>query len=207
MMWIVSFIAVSLAALRNADETWVSIMLMLTLGALGTSVLAVFARHGRKRACWRGFVVFGTAYMLLAFGPWFSDNIRPELGTNRLLDRLYAAKVTSGTFRNRIAMYEDEYTTLDTYLRTHSAAGTSLEGMRERLEGLKEALIQNDSPLTKGMRLTPGQSIRLHFIQFFSGAANRESFNRVGHCIFTLLGGLIGAAISSRLYQEQPRTE
>lgn len=34
MMWYVSFIALGLAALRNANEVWAGVMVMLTIGVL-----------------------------------------------------------------------------------------------------------------------------------------------------------------------------
>ena len=39
------------------------------------------------------------------------------------------------------------------------------------------------------------------------GAANYHAFGSVGHCLFALLAGLIGASISARMWSRRERAE
>jgi hypothetical protein len=41
----------------------------------------------------------------------------------------------------------------------------------------------------------------------FAGASDYESFNRIGHCAFALLFGLVGAMISRRMSPSAKPTE
>jgi hypothetical protein len=86
MMALILITAVGVAGLRNADEIWAGIMLMLALGIGGVAILRVLYSRGGDRAWWAGFTIFGWAYLVLAFGPWFTVAIRPKLATTLLLD-------------------------------------------------------------------------------------------------------------------------
>ncbi len=48
--------AVGLAALRNANELWAGMMLLVAMAALGGAVLGLILMRGRERAWWLGFV-------------------------------------------------------------------------------------------------------------------------------------------------------
>lgn len=72
--------AVGLAALRNADEPWAGMMLLLVLAAVGVAVLGAVLMNGRERAWWLGFAVFGGGYLVAALCP-----VRSELATTYLL--------------------------------------------------------------------------------------------------------------------------
>lgn len=87
LMALVVVVGVGIAALRAASETWAGIMLLLTLGLLGVSVLGVMYRREARRAWWVGFALFGWGYAALTLAPWS----KPEsLPTRILLDSLYA---------------------------------------------------------------------------------------------------------------------
>lgn len=75
MMWAVSFIAIGLAALRNANDAWACAIVVSTLVILGIAALKAFHRRRRERSWWFGFALFGSLYSLIAFGPLF-----PEFG-------------------------------------------------------------------------------------------------------------------------------
>ncbi len=77
---------VGLAALRSSTQLWCSGVFSATL--LGFALAAAYAtqRRGPRRAFWSAFVAFGVGYLVLAFGPWFEDAIRPRLLTTKLLD-------------------------------------------------------------------------------------------------------------------------
>jgi hypothetical protein len=88
LMGLVVVVAVGVAALRFASELWAGVL--LTLGVLGAAVLAFHERAGASRSWWRGFALFGWAYVVLALGPWASEAIAPLLPTTIGLRALFA---------------------------------------------------------------------------------------------------------------------
>lgn len=88
MMLYVSFIAVGLAALRNANDAWSGVILLLVILSLGSALLGVMHQRGRDRAWWQGFALFLGSYLILAFGPWFWTLINPIMGTSQLFKYL-----------------------------------------------------------------------------------------------------------------------
>jgi hypothetical protein len=89
-------IAVGLAALRDPSELWASSLFTATIMALLVSILGTVARRGAARMAFLGFALFGSSYLVLAFGPWpwiNPDGLRPPpLVTRILLDRLRAGE-------------------------------------------------------------------------------------------------------------------
>jgi hypothetical protein len=84
LMLAVLVVAVALAALRNASETWAGVMFLITCGVLSLAIVGVVCRDGPQRAWWLGFALFGWGYLLLAL--WSTVN----LPTMALLDAIAA---------------------------------------------------------------------------------------------------------------------
>jgi hypothetical protein len=82
LMGAVLVIALSLAALRNASETWAGATFLLTSAVLTLAVVGAVCRRDAERAWWLGFALFGWGYVLLAF--WSSF----ELPTMAVLDAI-----------------------------------------------------------------------------------------------------------------------
>jgi hypothetical protein len=82
LMIVIAVSALAAAALRSASPVWASAMLMLVCGVLGLAIAGVLCRHGRERAWWIGFALFGCGYLVLAF---WSDNNFKSLPTTTLL--------------------------------------------------------------------------------------------------------------------------
>jgi len=55
--------AVGLAALRNANELWARVMMMVAVALVGVAVLWAILLRGRERAWWLGFAVLGATYL------------------------------------------------------------------------------------------------------------------------------------------------
>src|SRR5262249_32749346 len=99
MMGSILALAVGLAALRNADELWAGVMLLLAFGLLGIALLHIIYRPGQERAWWLGFALLGGGYLVLAIGPWFSEEVQPKLATTRLLEHVHRRIVPSPNLR------------------------------------------------------------------------------------------------------------
>jgi hypothetical protein len=97
VMLSILLIAVGLAALRDPSELWASALFTATILALLVSILGTVARRGAARMAFLGFALFGTSYLVLAFGPWpwtNPDGLRPPpLVTRVLLDQLRESEV------------------------------------------------------------------------------------------------------------------
>lgn len=84
IMALVIFMALGSAALRSASPLWASAIFTLTLGVLATAVLgALFSRPSRP--FWTRFALFGLGYLMLVFGPWFGDSVKPYLLSTKLI--------------------------------------------------------------------------------------------------------------------------
>jgi hypothetical protein len=81
--------ALGIAALSRPSDLWASVLFTISSALLVFGVLASFRCVARPRAFWQGFSLFGWAYAILAFGPWFSTELRPMLLTTRVLDEAY----------------------------------------------------------------------------------------------------------------------
>jgi hypothetical protein len=85
LMAAVAFVAVGTAALRAASARWEQAVFTLTLGVLLTSILGAVYSRGLRRTFWLGFALFGWAYWVLIFGPWFNTFTSPHLASSRLI--------------------------------------------------------------------------------------------------------------------------
>jgi hypothetical protein len=90
LMAVVILAAIGLAALRNANELWAGLMLLVALATIGVTLLGTVISRGRERTWWAGFAFFAGGYLLLAEGPWFSPWLQPRLGTTHLLNELHS---------------------------------------------------------------------------------------------------------------------
>jgi hypothetical protein len=79
-------VGLAIAALVNANYLWANAVLTVTLALLGTSLVGWIWTLKKARAFWSGFAVFGWGYMLLAFGPWFSEHVSANLISHQVLE-------------------------------------------------------------------------------------------------------------------------
>ena len=80
LMGMVLISGIAFAALRDLSESGAGVLLLVTLAILATAILGVVYRRDAKRAWWLGFGLYGWGYLTLAFGPWFSTEMKPGRG-------------------------------------------------------------------------------------------------------------------------------
>lgn len=79
---------IGFAALTEPTRLWASVLFALALFAFGVATLAAVFSRGSNRVTYTGFVFFGSVYLVLAFGPWFREEVRPHLPTTWLIENL-----------------------------------------------------------------------------------------------------------------------
>jgi hypothetical protein len=84
------FAIVALVASLQGKDGLLGVLIVLTVGLLGTALLGSVNREGRKKAFWQGFAVFGFGYLFMALVPAFPNEIAVELPTSRLIKVVYA---------------------------------------------------------------------------------------------------------------------
>jgi hypothetical protein len=179
-MVVIFVIALSFAGLRNADQFWTGILLFLTLTILACSACGLAYRREASRAGWFGFAVFGWGYFVLTFGPYSATEVRSMLPTTQALAYLHA-RLRPGGFALLTTVYPPP------------------EGT-----GIAKVVFTDIQP-AGGLVTAPGPSApgAYSFVERYATVGdNFEHFLRVGHCLFTLLVGSVGAMIARQFYRD-----
>jgi hypothetical protein len=170
--------AVGLAALRNANELWAGMMILVALAGLGTAILAAINLGGRERAWWQGFALFSGGYLVAAFGP-----VPFHLATTQLLISMHPVITSPGTGPPVYPIF----------WRQRANALAQIERLKAAGQG------PNDRELSGAMNMLANLNTQL------AGTPNQDEFLRVGHCLFILLSGLLGGTIAMWLYAKRVR--
>jgi hypothetical protein len=216
LMIVVLICAVSLTAVRNANELWAGILLLLTLGIALVALLGIIYRQDNDRAWWVGFALFEGSYLALAFGPWFADQIEPNLPTTLLLNYVHS-KVTSSPFPQKTSL-QNLHNQRMSLLRRFANVQRSVRFQTDPvLVSISGQLVDLDQRILaiQGFPPTPESPVspaatapapsQNRWQNLLPGARNYEQFSRVGHCLFALLAGLAGAILSCRFYSRRER--
>jgi hypothetical protein len=75
-LWLVAFVALGFAAVRNASNLWLGATFIATLGLLCASVLGAVLERSRGGVWWLGFALFGWAYFVAGLIPGLADTAR-----------------------------------------------------------------------------------------------------------------------------------
>jgi hypothetical protein len=181
LMAMVVISAISLAALRNADQAWARLMTTLALATILFAVVSARLTHRRERAWWWGFAAVAGSYLVLSLSPW-----RQGLFTTHLLefvhDRVEArtvAKVVRGSDQDteHFKVWYEDGTVRDFKLPTSVVDSIS-----------SELLFASFEPSVNRWR------------SVLPGAADGLSFGRVGHSLFSVFAGLIGGTAIAWFY-------
>lgn len=90
LLGFVTVAAIGFVVLRNASEVWGQVMFTSAVAVLLFGVLAAMYRRRQARAFWVGFLVFGWAYMVMVYGPWFEGHVGRRLVTTGVLGSVHA---------------------------------------------------------------------------------------------------------------------
>jgi hypothetical protein len=188
-----------LAALRGANDYWAGGFLTFTPLLFGLATIGALCGRPERRPRRIGFVVLGGGYFALAF-LGLSDANLGKLSTSRLLSHvhqrvvgqdtlaLYLAYAGLGTSDQRGQLVYDVSGTLTTTARVGVAPGSSTW-----------VYDLDFSPEVA----TPSSSFSWRAAM--PGAVNYGAFSTVGHCLFALLAGTIGAFVARRAAASRAR--
>jgi hypothetical protein len=192
LMGIVLALAVAIAALRNADDSWAGGLLLATPVLLGVVLLGAAYSAGRRRAGRLGFVVFGGGYFALAFLGLSEPNLA-KLPTSWLLAFVHQRVAPPQAFTFTTLFTAPAQTGQGRILTTDVSPGPAPNTVT--------TTTTSQIALTGMLNGAPGGRWKV----LLPGAANYEAFSAVGHCLFALLAGLLGAAIARRLQARRER--
>jgi hypothetical protein len=176
LMGLVLGMAVAIAALRNADDYWAAGMILATPLLLGVVLIGALCGVERFHARRLGFAILGGGYFALAFLGLSEPNLN-RLPTTKLLAYVHQQVASPQTFTFTVTTSPP--TTTQTSFVIANSNSTALNFVTTTAPG----------PVSASSAVTPGR-----WKSLLPGAADYEAFSIVGHCLFTLLAGLLGAA-------------
>jgi hypothetical protein len=212
-MGVIFFIAVGLAALRNANELWVGTLSLLTLGLVGVAVLGMIHGRGARRAWWLGFFLFTVGYLTLVFGPWFSEQVGTNLATTQVLNHVHMRVISSPLprslkYRPLLDRRDVAVARLSRVMKiARSPNDPAIRSAQNQLAALdKEIASVQGFPLPRPVAGTgvgtagPVPAPTNRWQSLVPGAANYDQFIQVGHYLFAVIAGFGGAATSARFF-------
>jgi hypothetical protein len=203
LMGFVVIIAVAFASLRGANAYWAGGLVLAFLGLLGYSILASIHRQAAARAAWLGFIVAGGGYFLAVRA--LPDQERGWLPTAQLLSYIeqqvvgmntFAVGLTSAAFVNTTSQAPSPYSATTPTLTTlpGAPAPTAWDVVVYPYPNGATNYIRSWNP----QGATPTA-----WAPFLPGAANGEAFKSIGHSLFALMAGWIGAVVSRRMFEHR----
>jgi hypothetical protein len=191
LMGFVLALALGLAALRGANDYWASGLLLGTPLLLCVALVGGLCGVECARAPRLGFAVFGGAYFAIAL-LGLSEGSLGNLPTSRLL--AYVHEKVAGTLPFNVTF-------------TSSVGSVVPGGSAGNFVVMTVPPVQPPASLTtaKGAgQLLTFSNVAVNgklpnsWLAVMPGAMNNEAFSTVGHCLFALLAGLLGAIIARR---------
>jgi hypothetical protein len=177
LMGVVLFVAVAVAALREASAWGAGALFALTLGAIGFAVLRAAYRTGPKRAFWAGFALFASGYLGACFLPGGEERPRPP--TYQALEWLYGKLVLQPAGTTYAFTSGGQVLELQTV-----SVGTTIDATNRMGSGL--ATVAFTSPTTGG-----GATVLRTFL-----TADLRTFQHVGHCLLAVVAGMLGGGLA-----------
>jgi hypothetical protein len=216
------FVAVGLAALREADGPWDSWLFSLTLGLLLSAVLLAAHRTGVRRAFWIGFALFGWGYLSFSLIP----STEPRLIATKALaylhqknilgirvyemqaildlDRMRAHDVSPDDIMKALApswIVSHEQPGLATGSASPDAGNVLSWESRYNKPDQFGNLILKANPDGEILRLRDVARVEMgpSFYTHRAVAGTAQNFIHIGHTLFALLAAWLGGVLSRRL--------
>ena len=227
LMGAVLVTAVACASLRFASELWGSALLTVTIGMLLVGVLGMVLRRGAARAFWFGFTLFGSAYLILVFAPWFYSNVRPQLLTSKLLSYLHQKTLPPAAIAGSMGDVDADGD-LDLYVANDptanlvfsNAADPELRLVASRGKGVVTGDFDGDGYVDLFVTNLTGAPNTLYrnlgngmFEDVTTGAfvlhpgPSWEHFEQVGHSLSALLVALLGGLLARYVFARRSLTD
>jgi len=206
LLLLIVFLGFSFAALRSPSQLWANAWFSAALAVLTIAVLAAVYRRGKRRAFWVGFASCGWLYLVLAVGPWFESLVGSFLVTTAFLDILAPHVVVSPPPPAGMTVAGmSGGSTL-----TMSVAGNPPPQAMAGTMGSGTMLAGGMMPGGMGGTAPPPPSAWSNWTEpdQYTGVGatigsvflvSSESFRRIGHSQFALLGALLGGVLTRRL--------
>jgi hypothetical protein len=180
LLFLVLFLGVSLAALREANDLWDSAVFTATLAILLVAVLLAVHRAKRARAFWLGFAVFGWVYLVAGLVP----AIESRLPSSKVLAWLDA----------KVRHSNDRATTDAFMLRLFSNQAVT----QQEVKAL--AFIPATRAETTYEQLVVGRLLT-------GSGGTTQNFIRIGHALIALVLAWVGGRLSRFLYVSNRQPE
>lgn len=174
LMGLVLIAAIGIAALRSASPAWAGSMLLLTLALFGISVLGTVYRREGKRAFWLGWCLFSGGYLAVAFAPWWGEEIKPALPTSAILSFLH----------ERLAPARPLSVTL------------LLKQQLQNVQGNVSVTLPAGVQTTQALNAVIAPATVTSGVRWLTVSNDATSFQEVGHCLASLLAGLVGGGVA-----------
>jgi|SRR5579864_4045266 len=201
LLALVLFLAVAFAALRQSTDLWDSAVFSMTIGALLVAGVLGVHRHGRERAFWLGFALFGWAYLGASLVPAVQSRLITSKGLAYLdSKRLAFTRVASagqGSNGRGVAFADvDNDGFLDLFVVDSSNANTLYRNV-----GNGTFL---DVTASSGIAMNGGQAGNTLTLRRNAGMSGlwtvaggtSENFLRIGHVLLALVMAYLGGRIS-----------
>jgi hypothetical protein len=191
LMALVLVLGVAIAALRNADHSWAGGMVLATPLLLGVALIGALCGEPRSRDRRLGFAILGGAYFALVFLGVSEPNLG-RLPTTRVLAYIHQQVAPPQTFTVNIVGPKSD-------LVPATLAGGGYD---------TAPVIPVEMPASSSTTAAVSvPATHNYWNRLLPGAANYEPFSVVGHCLFALLAGALGAAIAEWFRKRRERAE
>jgi hypothetical protein len=197
LMGLVLTLALAIAALRNADDDWAGAMILATPLLLCVAAIGAFCGEGRFRDRRLGFAILGGGYFALAFLGLSKENMA-RLPTARLLAYVHQRVSPPQTFTFTVTGSTAAPANPGSIILTNIRPGPLNLVTTTTTTSATSAPIPD--PASTAVTANRWRSL-------LPGAANYEAFSIVGHCLFALLAGSLGAMVARWFRRRCERAE
>jgi hypothetical protein len=195
IVWLVVFLGVAIASLRESNDAWDSGVFGLTILTLLTASLLAVHRSETARAFWLGFVLFGGVYLASSLLP----PIESRLPTTKLLAFLDAQ------VPGRVKSWTVTFTTASPGGSTIVSSGTGMSAGTFLLNTAPANSNLVPAPVTAASAAQIWDLDSRYVASLFtSPVATTENFLRIGHSLTALLMAFIGGNLSRWIHVRKP---